>query len=102
MTKLEALIEYGFPRGIGNTTAMIKGYQHTPNALVLVANSQQGVSLGLKRGDFITIDCIPEALRGMNRPLLVDHHALAMLVRENNLILAEVGDRRKLYKRKTK
>ena len=50
---------------------------------------------------FITIDSIPESLRGLRKPLLIDHHALAILVRNNNEILLEVGDKRKLY-RKTK
>jgi len=99
MTKLEAVIEYGFPRGIGSTSTMLGGLIGNPNAVVLVADFQQAKQLNLASHQFITIDSIPESLRGLRKPLLIDHHALAILVRNNNEILLEAGDKRKLYRK---
>jgi len=80
--KLFQLMDYGFPRAVGHTWAEINGVKNNPKAKLIVADFNQGKNIGLPREQFITINEIPNSLRGIRCPIVIDHYALQIMVDE--------------------
>jgi hypothetical protein len=102
ITILKSLVRYYTTvRQVGHTSAILKGALNDPKAVVVVADSNHAQSIqefaavkhsGTKpRGELMpiqtrTLDQIslrPEALLGMNVPLVVDHYALLQLLQDS-------------------
>ena len=76
----------------GHTTALLQGALATTEAMVLVSDQQQGQyirglaeeitqgRLGLRPDRILTLPNAAERLMGTHRPLLIDHHALEVLL----------------------
>ena len=81
-TKLEALMQY-FKRQAGHTTAQLDGVKNTPNAKFIVATAKHGEMTGLSKKQIACVSEIPKNLRGFNGPIVVDHYALEVLIKEH-------------------
>lgn len=71
-------------RGVGQTHAMRKGLDASPDALLLVHNAGYGSNLvgggaSTPSARVVTLDSL-DRLRGMKRPLLADHYAVGQLL----------------------
>jgi hypothetical protein len=81
-SKLVQILRYAFSRGCGHTYAQLKGVENTPNAILVVANEQQGLSTGLPREKQISINADVSFFRGRRHPVVIDHYALSTMVEE--------------------
>ena len=88
-SRLGQLVEYGFPRAVGHTTAEIIGVQNVPTAKLIVANINQLKGIKLNSNQTMTISQIPQGLRGCRNPIVVDHFALQTLFLE---LLSDINE----------
>ena len=87
MSKLSILSDYYFMRRqVGHTTAMLNGARSDKNIMVVVAHKGQMDYIELPRKQMITLAEL-ERLRGLKRPLLIDHFALQTIFSELNIEL---------------
>ena len=70
-------------RGVGHTYSMMEGAKNT-DCLVVCANKQQEREVGkqLLGKKTTTLANIKQELRGIKKPLLIDHYALCCLIGE--------------------
>ncbi len=88
-SKLTALMEYGFARGVGHTQATLNGLRNTPDAILIVADRAQAIGLNLKQGQYLTVDSLPQSIMGLRKAILIDHYALDILFRQHNVALTK-------------
>src|SRR5574343_1076411 len=85
LNRLEEILMKWNYRAIGNTQAMIEGALGA-DCLVLVmhqGHAKDLINRGVDRKKIITLDQIPEVLRGIRNTILVDHFVLTTLIRES-------------------
>jgi hypothetical protein len=83
-TQLSILLTYWqSTRQIGHTTLMLTGVVNEPRGLLLVANQDQKkyLSKSVNKDQMITIHELQE-LRGVRKPLVVDHFALRVMLND--------------------
>lgn len=82
--KLRRCVEYmSHGRGYGHTEAMIKGAEGVDNSIIVAVTKQQAREFQrrLPKALCITIDEL-DKLRGLRRPMLIDHYALQSMLSE--------------------
>jgi hypothetical protein len=55
---------------------------NNPNSIIILAHQQQAKQLHLSREKYLTLDMIPEALYGLNKPVVIDYLALQIMISE--------------------
>jgi len=84
MSKLSILADYYFMRRrVGHTSAMLNGARSDKNIIVVVAHKAQMNYIELPKEQMITIGEL-DKLRGLKKPVLVDHLALQTMFYELN------------------
>lgn len=82
-TTLTKLLEYGFIRGAGHTYSALNGVLNNDNAILIVHDHRFAKSLGLPKNKYLTIYDIPEGLVGKRKAIVIDNHALFLLVQNH-------------------
>ena len=84
MTKSEILSDYySVRRRVGHTTAMLNGAMSDKNIIVIVAHKAQKDHIELPKEQMVTLGEL-ERLRGLKKPVLIDHYALQIIFSELN------------------
>lgn len=78
---------YRMNRAVGHTQAMLNGViGSSKDCLVLVSSYKQGLDMGLKKQNLLTIESFENRgsviLHGRNQPLAVDHFAMVQILEE--------------------
>jgi len=80
----ETIVDYYLTRRqVGHTTAALRGVIGVRDAFLLVDSERFARSIVEQnnlQGQVITLGSIPDNLRGMSRPLVVEHQALAIIL----------------------
>jgi len=71
-----------FPKGIGNTWIEINGIKNNPNSFLVVADYQHKKIINLPNNQIVTLSELPNVLIRDNRPRIIDHYALMILIDE--------------------
>lgn len=84
MIKLEeVLYYYGMREGRDHTLAALEGAKNMDECLYMAPTYEEAVSLKNRYPNLIPVDINnANALHGMDSPLVIDHRALTLLVRE--------------------
>ncbi len=82
ISKLEMLFSDFISRKVGNTYTVLNGVKNNPKAILIVADYVSGRALDLPRNQTVTVASLPESLYGKHLPIIIDHDALRILVRE--------------------
>lgn len=84
MSKLSILADYYLVRRqVGHTSAMLNGARSDKNIIVVVANKTQKDYIELPNEQMITIGELIK-LKGLKKPVLIDHYALQLMFYELN------------------
>lgn len=84
MSKLNVLVDYYFTRRqVGHTSAMLNGARSDKNIIVVVSNKTQKDYIELPKEQMITIAEL-DKLKGLKKPVLIDHYALQVMFWELN------------------
>lgn len=95
MSKLAILVDYYFiRRRVGHTSAMLNGARSDKNIIVVVAHKAQMNYIELPKEQMITIGEL-DRLRGLKKPVLIDHLALQTMFYELN---KELNDKDEIIK----
>lgn len=87
MSKLSILNDYYFVRRrVGHTSAMLNGARSDKNIIVIISHKAQKDYIELPKEQMITLAEL-ERLRGLKKPLLIDHLALQTIFSELNIEL---------------
>lgn len=83
--KLLEIIYNCYPRAVGHTHAEINGVKNSDNAVLIVASHHEKLRLieeGFPMNKMVTITECPRVLIGKRNAVVIDHHALYVLVNE--------------------
>lgn len=82
MKKLKFLLDYfNSNRGIGHTKTELEGINNSDDAILIVHNREFGKYLKLPDTKYLSINEL-EKLRGIKKPIIIDHFALEQLLNE--------------------
>jgi hypothetical protein len=88
----------GATRGIGHTTAVIKGFNMTPMPVAAVHSSEYGKRV-FGQQNYVTLDQL-DTLRGVKRPFVMDNAALETICREALEMIIDLESENRIMKNK--
>lgn len=102
MSIMSKLVDYYFVRRrVGHTSAMLNGARSDKNIVVVVAHKAQINYIELPKEQMITLGEL-DKLKGLKKPVLIDHYALQIMFHELNKELNNKDEQIKDLKAKIK
>jgi hypothetical protein len=89
---------FGSTRGIGHTTAVIKGYNMTPLPVAIVHNKDFGDRV-YRGQNYVALDDLA-SLRGVRRPLVIDNHAFQLICQQALETITDLETENRILKSK--
>lgn len=81
--RLLAVVDYwNSNRQVGHTSLMVNGLSDTKAILVVTTMHEADRFRGPLGLRVITIHQLPESIKGQELPLVVDHHAMSVMIRD--------------------